>query len=334
MVSIRCMADYALTIGRIRTGLGEDLARAMQGADYLARHAAERLPVGDDRADRLWAYLDDDSREKNRAAVDGWRTALDKIGLRVVRNRAIVSPYSLSWIERDFVAEHLHEAWRDVMDSRRLWDADKSKSQDRQPWALLPEENRGWSVEQSDNLEVYLGSFDFALEEKPWRVEFVEQIAKSYYVLYNEQVSQADPGSWADLDEDHREANRQSARALLVYLQRLGMSLVPALDIGSTVSISDAEIEALAPVEHRRWIESKLKDGWTLGARSSPKKTHPDMVPWADLPESVKEKDRLRIRLIPELFERLTIGGVPHTVRRAGPVIDGLTTPIPHRQER
>ena len=331
-VIVRCMSDLALSIGRIRTGLSEDLARAMQGADYLARHTTGSGVRTDDPADRLWAHLDDESREKNRAAVDGWRTALDKIGLTVVRHRSTVTPYCLAWIERDFVAEHLHEAWRDVMDTRSLWnvklirvgehaggsDANEpiAANSDRKPWIQLPDKNRKWSLEQAERLDDYLRSFDYAIEETARRVEFVEQFAERYRDLYSRMVNATNPRAWCELDEWHRDEDRDSARALMVYLQRLGLHLAPAEGHDSAVAISQSEVEMLAPDEHRRWMDSKLRRGWSVGKRSNLLRTHPDMVPWEDLDDSAQEKDRMRIRLIPDLFEGFAIDGVVMALTR------------------
>jgi len=51
--------------------------------------------------------------------------------------------------------------------------------------------------------------------------------------------------------------------------------------------------ERLAENAHDHWAAQRTRDGWTHGpARDDAVKTHPCLVPYADLPESEKEYDR------------------------------------------
>ena len=51
--------------------------------------------------------------------------------------------------------------------------------------------------------------------------------------------------------------------------------------------------ERLAENAHDNWAKQRLADGWTYGSqRDDAAKTHPDLVPYSDLPESEKEYDR------------------------------------------
>ena len=52
--------------------------------------------------------------------------------------------------------------------------------------------------------------------------------------------------------------------------------------------------EKLAENNHDLWAQKRISEGWTHGAvRDDAKKTHPDLVPYAELPESEKEYDRV-----------------------------------------
>ena len=45
---------------------------------------------------------------------------------------------------------------------------------------------------------------------------------------------------------------------------------------------------------HANWMKTRLSDGWVLGAvKGEAKKTHPALVPYEQLPEAVRLKDKL-----------------------------------------
>lgn len=53
-------------------------------------------------------------------------------------------------------------------------------------------------------------------------------------------------------------------------------------------------IEKLAENNHDLWAQKRIAEGWTYGPeRDDRKRTHPDLLPYSDLPESEKEYDRI-----------------------------------------
>lgn len=52
-------------------------------------------------------------------------------------------------------------------------------------------------------------------------------------------------------------------------------------------------IEFLAENTHDTWARQRISEGWTYGPeRNDTTKTHPDLVPYHDLPETEKQYDR------------------------------------------
>ena len=52
--------------------------------------------------------------------------------------------------------------------------------------------------------------------------------------------------------------------------------------------------EAPASAQHDEWMRQKIADGWVLGeTKDAEKKTHPALVPYDELPDAVKAKDKL-----------------------------------------
>jgi hypothetical protein len=54
-------------------------------------------------------------------------------------------------------------------------------------------------------------------------------------------------------------------------------------------------LQTISPqVQHHRWREAKQAAGWTWGPRKDPEaKTHPNLVPWSQLPPWEQAKDTI-----------------------------------------
>jgi hypothetical protein len=64
--------------------------------------------------------------------------------------------------------------------------------------------------------------------------------------------------------------------------------------------------------QHQSWLDQKAKDGWVYGeVKDAEKKTHPCIIPYAELPESQKAKDYLFVAVVTSLVSALpTTNGV------------------------
>ena len=52
-------------------------------------------------------------------------------------------------------------------------------------------------------------------------------------------------------------------------------------------------VERLAENNHDHWARKRMDEGWVFGpGRDDERKTHPDLVPYDELPESEKDYDR------------------------------------------
>jgi ryanodine receptor 2 len=67
---------------------------------------------------------------------------------------------------------------------------------------------------------------------------------------------------------------------------------IPTADIALPASLLELT-ERLAENTHEVWAKRRLADGWTYGPRRDDgAKSHPCLVPYAELPESEKDYDR------------------------------------------
>ncbi len=71
-------------------------------------------------------------------------------------------------------------------------------------------------------------------------------------------------------------------------------------------SFTDSEIEFLAEKEHERWVDERVRKGWIYGkVRDDQRKIHDCIVPWAQLPESQRQKDRNAIQALPPILAKV-----------------------------
>jgi class 3 adenylate cyclase len=107
---------------------------------------------------------------------------------------------------------------------------------------------------------------------------------------------------WDLLPFDLKQENRTQAASIKSKLRWLGYELVP-LSEGAPLVLNDAQVDALAEAEHRRWCESRRRLGWKHGARrNDQRKLHPSLVAWAALTPGERQKDIEAVREIPNLL--------------------------------
>lgn len=114
---------------------------------------------------------------------------------------------------------------------------------------------------------------------------------------------------WEDLPDSLRDSNRRFADGIGRKLDQAGLSIVPAPLIdpdGPLPRLGDDDVEALARQEHDRWMNDLLRDGWrpTSGAKDALAKLHPMLIPWQELDEAERDKDRQPVLDLPRMLAR------------------------------
>ncbi|MEI7649352.1 MAG: RyR domain-containing protein [Methanomicrobiales archaeon] len=108
--------------------------------------------------------------------------------------------------------------------------------------------------------------------------------------------------------EKYRESNRKQANFIWTKLSLVGCEIGPVTDWDAPLEFqfTPDETERLSSLEHERWMSEKLEGGWRYGEkRDDAQKIHPSLVPYENLSEPEKEKDRDTIRQIPEILSRI-----------------------------
>jgi hypothetical protein len=167
-----------------------------------------------------------------------------------------------------------------------------------------------------------------------------ETLARSMHTSYrrNQLARRADPSSpslapWIALDEDLRNSNRAFAYGIPEKMRAIGCIVVPTtlveLQDAATIFTPD-ELETLARQEHDRWMRDRIADGWSYGeTRDDARKLHPSLVPYEELSEDEREKDRDAIRDLPRMLAEagfeihrlstLRAPGIPSAPQRSAP---------------
>jgi hypothetical protein len=144
----------------------------------------------------------------------------------------------------------------------------------------------------------------------------VERLAQAIHRGYCRQrlAAGAQPGpnpalvAWENLPENLRAANRDQAGDIARKLEEIGCEFVPGAETGTpfafgTLPDGTDEVELLSRQEHDRWSRDRWAHGWTYGpVRDDDARLHPMLVPWSQLPEPERDKDRQAVRLIPDLL--------------------------------
>jgi hypothetical protein len=112
--------------------------------------------------------------------------------------------------------------------------------------------------------------------------------------------------SWAELGEVFQRSNRGQADDIIRKLERVGCGYRPTRDgKAPAIKFSKKETELLAELEHERWMKEKLEAGYTYGPELNDElRSHPGLVPWAELPEDMREYDREAVAGIPEILSQ------------------------------
>ena len=106
--------------------------------------------------------------------------------------------------------------------------------------------------------------------------------------------------SLAEADKDN---NRAAARRMTAVLAVAGLTMTG--DVTQPAAAVETALEQMAEAEHEGWMAHRAAHGWTHGVtRDDNAKKHPSMVPYAELPETEKEKDRNNVRHYPEFAAR------------------------------
>ena len=122
-----------------------------------------------------------------------------------------------------------------------------------------------------------------------------------------------------DLPDEIKLSNIDNAAHIPTKLLSIGYKIRPVKKgfKSFALHLNEEEIETMARVEHIRWSWEKRLNGWTFSkTKDDIKKTHPSLIPYEELSESEKEKDRELVKLIPAFLQDIDYEASPVSPNR------------------
>ncbi len=152
----------------------------------------------------------------------------------------------------------------------------------------------------------------------------ITKIARAIHARYMHEIKRqagSVPGhasaitpEFDDLPLETRQSNFDNALHIPTKLLSIGYRIRPAAKgfKPAALHLDEHEIETMARVEHLRWSWEKRMNGWISGkTRDDTNKIHPSLIPFDELDEGEKEKDRKLVRLIPSILQDISYEAYP-----------------------
>jgi hypothetical protein len=307
------LPEDADSIDLLHDEMHESLSRQVHQA-YLATRAGA-ADFGAKPADRSWDQLSEDARTSSRAHVDAMIEQLRAVWYDVEPLYDWDEPMTeLSVPAVEAMAELEHLRW-----CKERWAAGWRYAPQRDPrgklhdllvpWPKLSEETKDIDRALVSASPLLFAKAGFRLVRDSARDALARRLHERYLEHAGDRTTGANAVPWDELTDAAREHNRAAVDHIAIKLARVGREAVPAV-FGALAAdlFSNEEIEELAELEHERWVEERLATG-RQGPTDDAGRLHPWLVPWQELPEAEKEKDRDVVRAIPELLG--AVGYVP-----------------------
>jgi hypothetical protein len=165
--------------------------------------------------------------------------------------------------------------------------------------ALFSREGKGAGIDANAH------AFGMMEDIFTWDVLFHEAedaVAQALHKDYCQKFNKDAP--WEQLNHGMKDSCRQAADHIPIKLRAIGLHEEPLNSNKKGITgFSEEQVELLAAMEHERWCAERWLAGWKHGERNDENKTHPDLVPWTELPKGEEKKDYAQIKAIPAILK-------------------------------
>ncbi len=120
-----------------------------------------------------------------------------------------------------------------------------------------------------------------SIKIQPYEVDACARHAHEGHRIYRQLMGDLSHKPWDEIDVVHRQP---------VYVAVIGI-----------VESDDDAVRS-----HERWVQNLTATGWTKGEKKDgERKTHPNLVPWEDLPNEVQELNKMFVRSVKSMITAL-----------------------------
>ena len=135
--------------------------------------------------------------------------------------------------------------------------------------------------------------------------DFHEVLARGIHKRYAARNKGKRAGvPWEEISADDRERNLGQARRYGRYLKTLGLEVTRRRGlVPDALTLSQDEIDAIASMEHARWMPGKLAQDYVYGEKTDDaQKTNEYLLEWDELDNEHKEEGRQEVADMPEIL--------------------------------
>jgi hypothetical protein len=288
--------------------LTEQIAQALHKS-YLEDCKEHGTFDANNPAHQAWGNLDETYLEANRNQAMGYGVWLRGAGyfVEVTDTWDVTLPHFTD-DEVESMARKEHGRWCEERTADgwvygAVRDNPLKRHPDLKPWEELSEQSKDKDRDTVRAMPEILARYGLAIVRSPLE-HLAMEIHRDYARQRKEQgldPNDASLAAWRDLPETLRASNRSQASDIYRKVTAIGYEMypAPARDVPET-AFNDDEVERLAKMEHDRWFQERVSDGWTFGEqRDAQKKRSPYLVPWEQLSDDVRDLDRNTVRKIP-----------------------------------
>ena len=251
-------------------------SRTLVDAFHLPPMEAEQNPI---------AYLlmfCDEMQDWNRAAygvLEKFRTQINSANIQIDDERFAISYYAKKGIIPQVFVESKKKLFS------RILNLD----------AVFP---KGLEINCVALEEIYCEAERDVMVPRPL-LENMEQLARAIHDSYIKSQKQNHAAinveeDFDALEDSVRYSNLRQAMNMDKKLRVMGLALVACSVEGEAISaLTTEQIERYAIEEHDDWMRGKLRYGWVYNpVRNNALKKHDCLLPWKELPNDQREKDR------------------------------------------
>lgn len=313
----RLLKRYDLGVVCSCSAYRDTLARAIH-EDYLKAEHAKGYTQQDNPSLVPWEDLDEELRKSNRQQAIDISRKLARIGCEIrSRSETDSSLFVFTEGEVELLAEKEHDRWM-IAKAADGWTYGREKDPARKthpslvPYGDLTREDRDRDRLAVRNIPKLLATVNLKVVRNP--SIFREELARAIHEAYVERrllegsvaVDDSALKPWNRLPEALKELNRHQAADLGNKVDLIGCEIRVLQSCKDPIrNFSEREVELLAEREHERWVHQRLRDGWVYGdVKDAEKKQSPYLVPYEELSEEIKDRDREAVCNIPALLAR------------------------------